>query len=111
MIALLRDEMLRRGLQNENYLLQPFTTTNEAKVRLVNQMQVALEQKTVTLLDDAGLISQLSAYEATYNPTTNHVSYNAPAGMHDDNCISTMLALEALETSTKTARYTFGFSH
>lgn len=111
MIALLRDEMQRRGLQNENYLLQPFTTTNEAKVRLVNQMQVALEQKTVTLLDDAGLISQLSAYEATYNPKTNHVSYNAPAGMHDDNCISTMLALEALETSTKTARYTFGFSH
>ena len=78
-------------------------------MRLVNQLQVALEQKTISLLDDRGLLTQLAAYEATYNPKTNNVSYNAPPGLHDDNCISTMLALDALETSGRTGNYTIGF--
>lgn len=109
MIALLKDEMLKQGMRNECNLLTPFTTTNPEKVRLVNQMQVALEQKTITLLDDMGLVSQLSAYEATYNPKTNNVTYNAPAGMHDDNCISTMLALDALEQKGRRGQYSISF--
>lgn len=111
MIDLLKAELLKRGMRSEHNLLRPFTTTNKEKTRLVNQMQVALEQKNLTLLDDAGLIAQLSAYEATYNPKTNNVSYNAPAGMHDDNCISTMLALEGLEQSGRRGQYNISFNH
>ena len=96
MIALLKDELLKRNQRTLYNAIEPFTTTNAEKVRLVNQLQVALEQKTITILADRSLATQLAAYEATYNPRTNNVSYNAPAGMHDDNCISTMLALDAL---------------
>lgn len=96
MIDLLKDEFVRRGKMRLHNAVIPFTTTNREKARLVNQLQVALEQHTVTLLDDPNLINQLSAYEATYNPRTNIVTYNAPAGLHDDNCISTMLALDAV---------------
>lgn len=110
MIALLKEELRTRGMQSALAGLKPFVTTNAEKVRLVNQMQVALEQRTLTLLDDPGLLNQLSAYEATYNPRTNNVSYNAPAGLHDDNCISTMLALDAVESAGKTGRYTISFS-
>ena len=109
MIALLKDELDKRNKRDISHLVTPFVTTNSEKVRLVNQLQVALEQKAVTLLDDRGLLVQLSAYEATYNPKTNNVSYNAPQGLHDDNCISTMLALDALEGGRRTGVYTLGF--
>jgi len=109
MISLLKDELLKCGMRSEYNVLRPFTTTNQSKARLVNQMQVALEQKNITLLDDPALIAQLSAYEATYNPKTNIVTYNATAGMHDDNCISAMLALEGLEQSGRRGQYNIGF--
>lgn len=105
MIALLRDALRNGGLASLERCILPFATTNTEKVRLVNQMQVALEQRRVTLLDDRGLLTQLSAYEATYNPKTNNVSYNAPAGMHDDNCISAMLAYDAYLQSGKRGQY------
>lgn len=107
MIALLRDEMDKRG--DRSIHIDPFSTTNAEKVRLVNQLQVALEQKQITLLDDQGLLAQLAAYEATYNPKTNNVSYNAPQGLHDDNCISTMLALDALRGSQRVGNYNISF--
>ena len=110
MIALLKDELERRGLRDLSRVVEPFNTTAGEKVRLVNQLQVALEQKAVTLLDDKGLLSQLAAYEATYNPKTNNVSYNAPQGLHDDNCISTMLALDAKMQGQRIGQYTLGFS-
>jgi len=109
MIALLKDELDKRGQRNVSRLVNPFVTTNAEKVRLVNQLQVALEQKNITLVDDPGLLTQLAAYEATYNPKTNVVTYNAPQGLHDDNCISTMLALDALESSKRTGVYTISF--
>ena len=111
MIALLKDELEKRGKRDISHLVNPFVTTNSEKVRLVNQLQVALEQKAVSLLDDRGLLLQLAAYEATYNPKTNNVSYNAPQGLHDDNCISTMLALDALESGRRTGVYTLGFNN
>ena len=109
MIALLKDELEKRGKRDLSRLVEPFVTTNSEKVRLVNQLQVALEQKTITLIDDRGLLTQLAAYEATYNPKTNNVSYNAPPGLHDDTCISTMLALDALEGRSRTGNYSLGF--
>ena len=110
MIALLKDELDKRGQRALSRLVTPFTTTAQEKVRLVNQLQVALEQKAVTLLDDRGLLTQLAAYEATYNPKTGNVSYNAPPGLHDDNCISTMLAFDARASSQRTGQYTIGFN-
>lgn len=110
MIDLLKSELDKRGMRDVSNRIQPFVTTNAEKVRLVKQLQVALEQRTVTLIGDPGLVSQLTAYEATYNPRTNNVSYNAPAGLHDDNCISTMLALDALESAGRTGTYSISFA-
>jgi len=111
MIALLKDELERRGKQSVAHLVTPFNTTASEKVRLVNQLQVALEQKAITLLDDRGLLTQLASYEATYNPKTNNVSYNAPAGLHDDNCISTMLAYDAKFNRQRRGEYHISFLH
>ena len=110
MIALLKDELDKRNRRDLSRLVDPFVTTNNEKVRLVNQLQVALERKTISLVDDRGLLTQLAAYEATYNPRTGSVSYNAPPGLHDDCCISTMLSLDALEGSARTGKYVLGFN-
>lgn len=91
--------------------IEPFATTNQEKVKLVSQLQVALENRAITLLDDSGLLNQLSCYEATYNPKTGNVSYNAPPGSHDDNCISCMLALDAMKRKTQSANYYIRYSH
>lgn len=107
---MLLQEFRTNGMQYLCAAVEPFTTTNKEKARLVSQMQVALEQSNITILNDRGLITQLSAYEATYNPRTGVVTYNAPQGLHDDNCISTMLALEALQ-STKKSRYSISFGN
>ena len=105
MIELLKKTLEGVGMVDVSRRVTPFTTTNAEKVRLVNALQVALEQSQITLLDDKGLITQLSAYEAQYNPKTNNVSYNAPQGMHDDNCISTMLAWDAYQSTMRFGKY------
>lgn len=111
MTAMLEDELRKRGLGSVARTITPFVTTNSEKGRLVTQMQVALEQNAITLLDDTGLLAQLAAYEASYNPRTGIVTYNAPQGLHDDNCISTMLALDAFRSSQRTGNYVVSFSH
>lgn len=105
MIDLLVDTLRKAGMGSIASLVKPFVTTNQEKVRLVSQLQVGFEQEQVRILDDPGLVSQLSAYEATYNPKTGTVSYNAPQGLHDDNCISTMLGYDAFMNSTRKGTY------
>lgn len=107
MIELLKSSLEGKGAYDLSRKVEPFTTTNQEKVRLVNQMQVALEQTNIRLLNDRGLITQLSAYEAEYNPKTNNVSYNAPQGMHDDNVISCMLGWDAYMSNSRYANYKF----
>ena len=77
MIELLKSTLESMGEGDLSRRIVPFVTTNSEKIRLVNQLQVALEQNQIVLKNDNGLIGQLQAYEATYNPKTNNVTYNA----------------------------------
>lgn len=98
---LLRDKI---KIKIENWL-----TTNESKARIVSQLQVAFEQKKITLLDNEKQTAELAMYECAYNMKTGNVSYNAPAGGHDDICIALMLALECKNKCKKTGQYSFLF--
>lgn len=94
---LLRD---KTKVKIENWL-----TTNESKARIVSQLQVAFEQKKIALLKDDKQTAELAMYEASYNMKTGNVSYNAPAGGHDDICVALMLALECKNKFKKTGQY------
>lgn len=98
---LLRDKI---KIKIENWL-----TTNESKARIVSQLQVAFEQKKISLLKDDKQTAELAMYEASYNMKTGNVSYNAPAGGNDDICIALMLALECKNKCKKTGQYSFLF--
>lgn len=87
------------------YKIEKWLTTNESKSRLVSGLQVAFEQKQITLLDDDKQTAELSMYEATYNFKTGNVSFNAPAGGNDDICVALMLAYECKKECKKTGNY------
>ena len=69
-----------------------FVTTNKSKQDLVTTLQLALENKDITLMRDEEQLNQLRSYEAQINPRTKNISYNGKAGVHDDIVIALMLA-------------------
>lgn len=69
-----------------------FVTTNKSKQDLVTTLQLALENKDITLMRDDEQLNQLRSYEAQINPRTKAISYNGKAGTHDDIVIALMLA-------------------
>lgn len=72
--------------------INEFTTTNKSKQDLVTTLQLALENKDITLMRDEEQLNQLRSYEAQINPRTKNISYNGKAGVHDDIVIALMLA-------------------
>lgn len=104
-------ELLQKELKKytSKSVVQEWTTTNESKARIVNQLQVAFEQEKITLMNDEKQTAELSMYEATYNAKTGNISYNAPMGGNDDICIALCLAWEANKSKNKTGQYNLMF--
>ena len=80
------DELRRMGLP-----VRDFTTTNSTKADIIESLAAAFEQRAITIPDNAQLISELQAIEAT-RTANGSVRYAAPDGMHDDCAISLALA-------------------
>lgn len=91
------NELLQKELSGMkcSKAFRSWTTTNRTKIDQVSHLQCALEDGTIGLPDDEKLIDELSTYEATVNPRTGSVSYNAAPPNHDDRVMSLMLAYEA----------------
>jgi hypothetical protein len=88
--------------------IEEFTTTNATKIRIINQLQVAFEQKQISILNEDKQTSELSMYEAKLNGKGT-VTYNAPTGCNDDTVIALMLSLEAFKLKNKLGKYNISF--
>lgn len=88
--------------------IEEFATTNASKIRIINQLQVAFEQRQISILDDTQQTNELSMYEAKVSGNGT-VTYNAPSGCNDDTVIGLMLALEAKRKKNKTGNYSISF--
>lgn len=88
-----------------------WTTTNKSKTDMVAHLQVAFEQKNISLLDDELQQAELSYYQAQYNPKTMNVTYNAPMGLHDDTVIALGLSWEAYLSRAVKGMYSVGIVH
>lgn len=86
-----------------------WTTTNSNKIEMINRLQVAFEQKRITLLDDERQTAQLSMYECTYNMKSGNLTYNAPNGGNDDMVMALLIAFECKRNVNKTGQYSFLF--
>ena len=82
-----------------------FNTTNQSKNSLVQNLQLAFEQKEISILDDEKQIRELGYYTAEYNPKTRNVYYNAPQGLNDDICIALMLSYDAYKNGNVVGNY------
>jgi hypothetical protein len=104
-------DMLKQKLSSQlRGKVQGFNTTNKSKNDLVAQLQVAFEQRQIEILDDERQLLELGSYSAEYNPKTHTITYNAPNGLHDDICISLMLAWDAYHKRTLRGAYSIGFA-
>lgn len=95
-------------LKDRKIQINEWTTTNKSKTDMVSHLQVAFEQKQIVLLNDELQANELSYYEATYNPKTQVVTYNAPQGLHDDTVISLGLSWEAYRSRAVKGVYSLG---
>ena len=77
--------------------LKGFTTTNDTKECIINELQVGIQNKDLTLLDDSNLQTQLSMYEMKISPSGKRI-YNAKSGYHDDMIIATSIALHSIRS-------------
>lgn len=72
----------------------PFKFTNQSKKELVQTLAVAIELGQVSWPSEySDLTNELERFEYAISPTTKQISYNAPAGYHDDTVISLALAV------------------
>lgn len=88
--------LLKKAIQASDIKtdINVFNTTNESKERLVNNLQVAIQNNTIKIINNSKLSLQLSLYEMKLTETKKK-SYNAPSGYHDDCIIALMLSMEA----------------
>jgi hypothetical protein len=68
--------------------------THASKVELVNTLQLAFEQMTITLPDNATLLNELQSYTMRRSPSGVY-QYSAPSGAHDDTVVALALAYHA----------------
>jgi hypothetical protein len=85
--------------------------TNASKAALVQALGLAIEQGSLTLLDDQVQTGELLAYEASLLPS-GMIRYGAPSGMHDDTVIALGLAYLGAqhEQSPVPARSSYAFA-
>jgi len=85
--------------------------TNASKAALVQALGLAIEQGSLSLLDDKVQISELLGYEASVLPS-GMIRYGAPPGQHDDSVISLGLAYLGAqrEQSPVPARSSYAFA-
>ena len=85
--------------------IQYFDTNNTSKNAGVLNLQTAMENGDVTILDDDKQKSEFSYFSATYNPKTRNVSYAAPQGLHDDIVMATIFAYDAYKNGSARGVY------
>lgn len=97
--------LLDKAIKSEGLpvLLVRFTTTNESKERLINNFQVAQQNKTVQILDDSYLMTEMDMYEMKTSSAGKR-TYNAHAGYHDDCVIAMLLAFDCITKGTYVLR-------
>lgn len=94
--GLLNKSLKQQGVSVE---LTGFNTTNESKNRLVNNFQVAIQNKDVTILNNERLIYQLNTFES--KPTsTGKVTYAAAKNQNDDLVMSTLIAFNCISNGS-----------
>jgi phage FluMu gp28-like protein len=91
------DDLRRDGLDVAAYRF-----TEESKTRLVENLIVETEARRVGIADLPALVGELEAFRYRMN-RSGRISYEAPAGMHDDCVMALALAVWGLRAAARPA--------
>ena len=80
-----------------NTHLSGFNTSNDSKRKIVEKMQVAIQNSEVHLLDDEALKLQFSVFENKLTAGGKE-TFAAIDGQHDDIVMATLIAFNSLQT-------------
>jgi hypothetical protein len=100
----------RLGMDSRRALpMIPWNATNASKASAINALALAIEDGSISLLDDAVQQAELVAYESSKTPL-GLVRYGAPSGGHDDTVIALALAWLGAQVPVETTRSSYAFS-
>jgi hypothetical protein len=97
-------EQIRKQYSN----VEPFTTTNESKQNIIEDLILALNEdklKLPTQTLNPELWQEMSVFTYEYSPRTRKVKYGSPNGFHDDMVMSLSLANECLKKKINYGSY------
>lgn len=97
---LLKKQIQAQRLQTQ---LNSFVTSNTSKEKLIQDLQVAIQNNEVQFVNDEDLKLQLTMYAATVTKA-GHRQYSAPNGYHDDLIIATLLSYSLTKKVTYALR-------
>lgn len=90
---ILKREMNKNNLHNE---VSKFTTTNQSKRKIIEDMAVMIEQGDVQFLDDTEMKLELACYEMESTKSGKSITYNASKNHHDDLIMSSAICLNSI---------------
>lgn len=97
-------QQLAEELVSDGIPLVPFTTTNDSKKMLIEDLAAALDNRLITMPrehpNSKQLIEELSVYESK-RTSLERVSYSAPSGYHDDCVMALALAYRAVKYGSR----------
>lgn len=93
--------ILQRRLAETGYSgsLRGFNTTNASKQKIVNKLQVAIQNQECKILKDEQLINQMGQFESKLTGA-GKVTYAASKSNHDDLVMAMLLGFEGLSTGS-----------
>lgn len=81
-------DLLRKRLR---YPITLFNTTNDTKNKIINTLQVGIQNKDISLLPDPTLKKELVAFQIE-STRSGKITFNARSGEHDDLIMATAIA-------------------
>lgn len=84
---------------NINVNLRGFNTSNESKRKIVENFQVAVQNKECTILNNEKLLNQMSQFESKMTGA-GKITYAASKNNHDDLIMSTLIAFDSLSNGS-----------
>lgn len=91
-IDFLRKEISRKNINTQ---IIEFATTNGSKRRIIQNLQLNIANKTITLLDEQQLKIEFAQFEMKQTPSGLITYGNSSDNIHDDIVLATAFALEA----------------
>ena len=77
--------------------VEAFTTTSKSKQDIIENLQVAIQNKKFSILDIDWLRKEFDMFTYEYSHKSRSIKYTAPSGFHDDGVMSCAIAYSSFK--------------